>query len=80
MKFEQRIESLTWKALMGSFNLGLNSAYKSENYFKYIWVTPQAEINCKTCKTLDGVELSIDNIAEILPYHPSCSCFLIPKA
>ncbi len=79
LKFETRIESLAWKALLSSFNMGLHSAYKSENYFKYVWVTPKAEINCKTCKTLDGIVLTSENIMDILPCHPSCCCIIVPK-
>lgn len=80
MKFETRVESLAWYALMKSFNLGLGSTYRESDFVKYIWVTPRSEKNCKICRSMNGIELSLEDIGKLCPAHPSCSCILMPKA
>jgi SPP1 gp7 family putative phage head morphogenesis protein len=79
MKFEQRSESIAWHALLRSYNLGLGRAFSSIDIKKFIWVTPQSEKNCKVCNALNGVELSEDDIKEVYPAHPNCTCHLFPK-
>jgi len=79
MKFEQRSEALAWHALLRSYNLGLSQAFSSIDVKKFIWVTPQSEKNCEICDSLDGVELSMNDIQEIYPAHPNCVCHLCPK-
>jgi len=79
MKFEQRSEALAWHALLRSYNLGLGRAFSSIDVKKFIWVTLQSEKNCEICSSLDGVELSENDIHEVYPCHPGCCCHLLPK-
>ncbi len=79
MKFEDRVQGLAWKALMGSFNMGLEDAFKGNKYKDFIWVMPKSEKNCKVCKNLHGVTIYSANIGEIYPCHPGCTCVIMPK-
>ena len=79
MKFEDRVQGLVWKALMSSFNMGLEEAFKGKDFTKFTWVTPRADNNCEVCKHMNGVTVTSDMVAEIYPAHNRCACFLIPK-
>jgi hypothetical protein len=79
MKIENRIEMLSINSLLSAFHLGIRNVYKSSNYVKYVWVTPEADENCEICKSMDGVEVELKDVEGIINAHPNCGCFLIPK-
>jgi len=79
MKFKYRIEALTWNALMGAYNIGLQTSFLRENYMKFEWVMPDTGNNCDECKALNGVKLTAIEAQQIFPLHPHCVCFLVPS-
>ena len=79
MKFEDKVQSLAWKALMGSFNMGLEDAFRSNKYKEFTWVMPNTDNNCPVCKNLHGVTISSEMAEQIFPAHPFCICVLMPK-
>ena len=78
MKEEKRIEALVWSALLKAYNAGLKSAFQGR-FDTIVWVCNKQESTCEMCKTLDGVELSLENAEELFPAHVFCSCSIIPK-
>ncbi len=80
MKEESRINALVWSALLRAYNSGLKSAFQGQ-FDTVTWVNPDKTEtgSCSMCKTLDGVELSLEKAEELFPLHVYCKCFLVPK-
>ena len=78
MKEEKRIEALVWSALLKAYNAGLKSAFQGR-FDSVVWTTTKRQENCELCKSLDGVKFSIEDVEELFPLHPFCSCSIIPK-
>ena len=63
---------------MNGYNRGLQAAFKQSNISNVIWVKTGKE-ECKLCDALDGIALDVNDASQLLPIHPKCQCYVIPK-
>jgi SPP1 gp7 family putative phage head morphogenesis protein len=79
MNYEKEVLNISWKSLVNSYNSALVKVLRESGFKKFVFATSTSDKTCKVCDSLNGVEFSVDEISEIFPVHPNCSCSLLPK-